>query len=432
MTSKEKLLFRAVCFGHFIIDMFSASGPVLLAFAAGHVMNLSNLQIGFAVSGYQIVGAFSQPFFGYRADRSGGRFLGAGSVAWTVTFLMLSMLGATTGQYPLMVIPFILAALGSGAFHPVGAMYAAEVNKPRAAHYTSLFFLSGQIGAGIGPALIGVLLDRTATNNAAFGASLGPAFADRFVEHGTLSPIGAMALLALPSIIFLLATIPSRLAFIDTHPPILKAERKATPPLATSTIVLLAVVIAMRSLANPGSVAFLPRLFQLKGWTAAEYGVITSLFWLAGGIAGVFFARWAVRWGSRAVINVTLMLGGACMFLLPSAQGAAALVLAAAAGALTGGSHSLIVVMTQRLMRARKGFASGMTLGYIFGMGAFGTLLIGALADRVGVDTAYQIVALVTIVTGLMALRLPVDAILEGSSAASPTPISVEKAEAAA
>jgi hypothetical protein len=65
-------------------------------------------------------------------------------------------------------------------------------------------------------------------------------------------------------------------------------------------------------------------------------------------------------------------------------------------------------------------------------MGALGMLLIGALADRVGVDIAYQIVALTTIVSGLMALRLPVDTILEGSSAAASAPVSVEKAEVAA
>jgi MFS transporter, FSR family, fosmidomycin resistance protein len=88
-------------------------------------------------------------------------------------------------------------------------------------------------------------------------------------------------------------------------------------------------------------------------------------------------------------------------------------------GALTGGSHSLLVVMAQQLLPARKGFISGLSLGYMFGMGAVGTLLIGALGDRVGLEAAYQFVGIVTVVAGIMALRLPSDAALASSAAAN-------------
>jgi MFS transporter, FSR family, fosmidomycin resistance protein len=109
------------------------------------------------------------------------------------------------------------------------------------------------------------------------------------------------------------------------------------------------------------------------------------------------------------VIAVSLLLGAPMLFFLPLVDGAIALVLAIAAGALTGGSHSVIVAMTQRLMPARKGLAGGVTLGFIFGTGALGTLVIGGLSDSVGLLTAFQIVAGVTIVTSLLAWRLPAD-----------------------
>jgi FSR family fosmidomycin resistance protein-like MFS transporter len=110
------------------------------------------------------------------------------------------------------------------------------------------------------------------------------------------------------------------------------------------------------------------------------------------------------------------------LFFLPEADGFVALGLAVAAGALTGGSHSVIVAMTQRLLPARKGLAGGLTLGFIFGTGALGTLVIGGLSDRVGLLTAFQIVAGVTAVTSLLAWRLPADRPARPPVSAAPPP----------
>lgn len=420
ITLSEKWLFRSICIGHFIVDFFNAMGPVILAFISGHIMGLTNTQIGIAVSGYQMAGAFSQPFFGLAADKTGGRYLGTFGVLWTIAFLIVSMIGATTGVYALMLVPFVIAALGSGAFHPIGAMYASDHDKARASHNTSLFFLSGQLGGGVGPTVIGVLLDAFATRNTIFTDSLGPRFSNLLVEHGTLAPIAVLGLMAVPIVLLMLFTMPNRMKWIETHPPRMKGNGGMTSPLATGLIVYLAVNIALRALSNPGSAAFVPRIFALKGWPASEYGILTGAFWLSGGIAGVFFARWATRFGSRTIIAVTLILGGPMMLLLPSADSVGvALLMTLLVGALTGGSHSLLVVMAQQLLPARKGFISGLSLGYMFGMGALGTLLIGALGDRIGLEAAYQFVGIVTVVSGVMALRLPTDEALASSAAAN-------------
>ncbi|MCC6804947.1 MAG: MFS transporter, partial [Anaerolineae bacterium] len=156
-------LFWSVSLGHFTVDVFNASVGVTLAFLSGHLISMTNTQIGFAMSGYQLMSAISQPLCGWLADRSGGRWLGAGGVAWTVTLTMLALaIAVVTRNYALMVIPLILAALGSGAFHPVGAMHAAH-----SGHITglSLFFFMGQFGGSLGPVLVGFLLDQAATHN---------------------------------------------------------------------------------------------------------------------------------------------------------------------------------------------------------------------------------------------------------------------------
>jgi FSR family fosmidomycin resistance protein-like MFS transporter len=370
-------------------------------------MPLTNTQIGFAISAYQLVGALSQPFFGYQADKTGGRLLGAGGLAWTVSLLMLSVLMATTGQYLLMVIPYVLAAFGSGAFHPVGSLHAADADHTRATRNLSIFFFMGQAGNGIGPALIGFLLDRAATNNSLFVERLGPAFSGILLEHGSVSPVLAMSLFAIPGILMMALWMPGMRAYAQQrHAPQTTSKQK-NGSFASRALLMLVLVVTLRSLANPGSIAFLPRLFALKGWSSSEYGLITSAFWLAGGVAGILAGQVAERYGSRNVISLTLVLSAVPLFLLSAVDGLIAFVLALAAGAFTGASHSLIVVMAQGLMPARKGFASGATLGFIFGTGAIGTLVIGALSDRLTLPVAFQVIGIVTLITGFLALGLP-------------------------
>jgi FSR family fosmidomycin resistance protein-like MFS transporter len=406
MNLPRNPVFWSVSFGHTMVDMFATIGPVLLAFMSVHVLPMTNTEIGFAVSAFQLGGALSQPFFGAWADRTGGRWIGAIGVAWEVGLVVLAMIVATvTGSYVLMLIPFVLASLGSGALHPVGTMHAAAADPLRVGRNLSIFFLMGQIGSSIGPVLIGAILDGFASHNAVFTAGLGANFAGRLMETGTVLPAMAVGIIALPAALWMALALPNSAAFGGRERRA-AAERRA---ILIKPLLILAAMVALRSLANPGIVAFLPRLFQFKGWTAAEYGAITSLYWLSSGLAGVWFGTLADRFGGRGVIGVTLLLGAPMIFLLSITDGIIALAAALLAGGLTGGSHSLIVATTQRLMPTGKGFASGMSLGFIFGAGALATLAIGALADRVGLIGAFQIAAGFTVGASLLAWFLPSD-----------------------
>lgn len=413
MGSKpNKLVFWAVNLGHFVNDTFMSMRSVLLTFISSYLMPMSNRQIGLAISLGELTGALSQPFFGWIADKTGGRWLGAIGVTWTVSFVMLAMLiVAAGGGYVLMVIPLAIAALGSGAFHPVGSMYATDVDKKRASSNAAIFFLSGQIGLGIGPVLVGLLLNNAHSDlNTIFGAALGPANQGLLLERGSLSPVFVLWLLVVPAAIWMALTIPNRRAFShasqqEKAAAQTKTQVKAAFPKKAFTI--LAIAVMFRSLSNPAMITFLPGLFQSKGWTPAEYGLITSTAWIAAGIAGLIFGTLANRYNQRYIIMFGLLGAVPAMFLLPVLDGGIVFLLALAAGALTGGSHSLIVVLAQDLMPGRKGLVSGSILGFIFATGAVGNLVIGELADRFGTPAAFQIVAVVTGITSFLWLFVP-------------------------
>ncbi len=404
-------MFWAVSLGHATNDTFMSMGPVLLAFLSSTVLPMSAVQIGIMISARQIVGAVSQPVFGHYADRGGGRLLGAGGVGLTVGLLSLSLVMALTGEFWLMAVPFALSALGSGAFHPVGVLYASEVEQAHTNRNTAYFFLFGQVGLAMGPALAGGLLSLSGPEGTA-------------VTLLTFLPIFGVALVGSLSVAFMGVALPAQplnhseaaaaTVPADTRPFMQKLRAILTPALG-----LLALMVFLRSVAQLGAVGFIPVLFERKGWDPAQYGLITSAFWVASAVMGVYLGRVADRWDSRYVIALSLGMGAPALFLLPLADGVMAFLLAMAAGALLGGSHSIIVIMAQRLIPMGKAFASGVILGYIFISGALGTFVFGLLADGtqvsaegvavggIGLGSTFQIAAGLALLAALLALALP-------------------------
>lgn len=395
-------LFWSVGLGHFTNDVFMSMGVVLLTFMSVSLLPMSNAQIGFAVSCTQLLGALSQPFFGLRADRDGGRWLGAGGLAWVATMALGALLMAVvTRNYWLMFVPFVLTGLGSGAVHPVGALQAAaSAEKQRVASNMAFFFLMGQLGLALGPTLVGVLLDLANTHwLTPYQVGVGMNALPPVLPNVT--PVFFLGFMALPAVLMMATTIPRRRSAQ-------KAQDKGFDwaSLPYKALVILAVMVLTRGIASPGSINFLPALFQSKGWTPAHYGMITSAFWLTSAFSGVLLGYMADRFGRRAVVGWSMLACAPAFFLLPSVDGALAFVLVMLAGALSG-SPTLLVVIAQDLIPAGKGFASGAMLGFIFGTGALGSLFIGTLADNIGLSASFQWVAVLAAVSAVLTMFLP-------------------------
>jgi FSR family fosmidomycin resistance protein-like MFS transporter len=373
-------VFLAVILGHFVIDIFNSAGPVLVTFLSGQ-WNWKAAQIGLALGAYQLFSALAQPLFGWLADKTGSRWLGPGSVAWTIGFLALSLVVAQqTGSFTLFLIPYILASIGSSAFHPLGTKHAADEALSLAATGTAVFFLFGQVGLAGGPILSGLILD-----------NIG------------LAGVYGLALLSIPLVIFM-AYAMRRTAIVSAKR---KPELNSKEAVRWGAIGLLALLIALRSWAVLGTVAFLPKMFQDMGWSPTAYGSITGIFWLSSAIAGVMAGGLADRWGRRQVIFVTLLVGSLPLYFLPLYSDWVAFLLVIISGGLLGASHSILVVIAQTLLPGRKAFASGVTLGYLFGTGAVAVWIIGGLAEIWGLAPVIQMGALVGVAAAFTALFLP-------------------------
>ena len=300
-----------VSLGHFTIDVFTSMSAVLLTFFS-LPMNLSNAQIGFAAGLFAMIGALFQPLFGWFTDRRGSRWLGAASIFWTLSWLSLAVFLGQRGSFILLLIPFVLAALGSAAFHPQGAMQATQVDAGRQASGAAIFFFFGQAGLGLGPAIAGLIL-----------GGIGP------------NGIPILALLGLP-VVWLLARMPGGLAVhteaTKTHP----APMPRPQQLALGVLLALVLLVALRSWANFGITTFLPKFYQAEGWSPQSYGLVSTLFMIGSATGGIFGGPAADRWGRRLIVAATLGAAALPLVLLPLAQGATTFILAATAGALAG------------------------------------------------------------------------------------------------
>ncbi len=375
-------LFLAVALGHTTVDTFNNTGPVLIAFLS-IPLGLSNAQIGLAASLYTLGGSVLQPVFGWLADKYGSRWMAGIGVFWLLSFMALSTVAASLGQFIWVLIPYALAALGSAVYHPVAVAIASEVEKEHEATSTAFFFLFGQMGLAGGPLLAGYLL-----------------------QHVGLSGIQLMALGFSAVVIFILTA------------PFPKGKRTQLTTTATGEVIpqeairwgaliILAILIGARSWAQLGTITFLPKLFQEKGWEPTAYGAITGAMWLGSAIMGVLAGSAADRWGRKKV--VFWMLAGAVvpLYFLPVVNGWVAFAMALLAGGMLGAPHSILVVIAQALLPGKKAMASGLTLGYMFAMGAVANYGIGWLADHSTLAGALQLGAGVSLAAALLAIVLP-------------------------
>jgi FSR family fosmidomycin resistance protein-like MFS transporter len=111
------------------------------------------------------------------------------------------------------------------------------------------------------------------------------------------------------------------------------------------------------------------------------------------------------RYDKRRVIVWTLLLAAIPLALMPGLGPTAwGYLLVPLSGALLGATHSIIVVLAQRMFPRRVGAASGLVLGLIFASGSIGALISGGLADRFGFSTVFLTAAATSAAAAVVAL----------------------------
>lgn len=369
-------LFASVALGHLMVDTFNSSRPVLLTY-----LGLSETEIALISTIYIWASALSQPFFGWLSDRIGPRWLASGGVLWMTVFYSLALfLPGDTG-----LICLIIAALGSAAFHPVGAVQATlqgrENLKGREATAAALFFMSGQMGHFIGPILTGLIL-----------AKMG---APGLVSLSVISiPVGL--------------ALARQLSANHPHPETVPASKSDAMRWSVWAIIALAVVATLQSWAQSNMVNFVPKYIKDLGQAATTYGNMAGLFMGGSALGNFIGGSLGDRYTKKYVVAIALLLASVPIFLMSKIGWSGWLyVLIPLSGLFTGAVHSNMVVMAQRLLPGGMALASGLALGFIFSAGALGMLLTGPMAETRGFPSVLVLSSGLVLAGAMIALALP-------------------------
>ena len=366
--------FRATAAGHFAVDLINSQRPLILATWSAP-FGLSNSLIGLISAAYTLLGSTLQPAFGLLADRIGARWVATFGILWMAVSFGLAVL--VPGRVALLLL--VLTAIGSAAFHPAGTSEATERAKQhfiaKVAYAASLFFLFGQIGLAIGPAVGGVI-----------------------VELQGVSGLIVLLVVAVPVGVYAGIRIPSG------------GSRSATVRDVLSNagdwrgFVPFAVVITLRSWSTMTMIAFIPKYYSDLGYGPAAFGIFAAMYMGGSAIGGVLGGWLADRTNKRVLVSRTMILAGIPLLLMAAFGGGAwGYLIVFLAGGLLGMSHSPIVVHAQAMVPAYAGAASGAVLGFTFASGAIGVLISGLIADRYGFSVVFAVTAVAVVLGGLLA-----------------------------
>lgn len=366
--------FRATAVGHFAVDLINGQSALILAALSGP-LGLSNVLIGVLSAAYTLLGSVLQPVFGLLADRIGARWIATLGILWMALSFGAAVL--IPGRVALLML--VLTAMGSAAFHPAGTAEATERARrhlaSRVAFAASLFFLFGQIGYAVGPALGGVL-----------------------VELRGVPGLILLLLLILPVGIYAGLRIPSG------------GRHSASVGDALSSagdwrgLVPFAILIALRSWSLMTMIAFIPKYYNDLGYGPAAFGIFAALYTGGSALGGVGGGWLADRMDKRTLVSRTLILAGIPLLLMvPLGASAWGYLFVFLAGGLIGISNSPIVVHAQGMVPTYVGAASGAVLGFTFASGSIGILVSGFLADQFGFDVMFAVAAAMATLGGLLA-----------------------------
>jgi MFS transporter, FSR family, fosmidomycin resistance protein len=366
----------ALSSGHLATDFANGALPALLPFLA-HRFSLSYTLAALVMLTWAISSSVVQPLFGLWSDRHGAVWLLPAGLAAGGAGIGLA---AAAPAYWLVLLFVAVSGLGTAAYHPEGSKFAAYASGDRRASGMSLFSIGGNTGYALGPIAATALV-----------VHLG-------LRGGLLLAVPCLAVAAA-----LLWLIPFLRGFAPEHG-VRSGWVGTDRPRAMG---LLLAVLALRNVGWFSLVTFVPLYEVSLGHSESHGNRLLALMLLAGGGGTLVAGPLADRLGRRPVLLGSLVLTGPLVVAYLALGGVVGVVALALVGACVIGTFGVTMVMGQEYLPQRIGMASGLTVGFGIGIGGVGAVVVGALADRIALESALYVAAAVPVAALALAAFLP-------------------------
>lgn len=351
---------------HFAHDTFSAFLNTVLPLIR------ANLGLTYGATGNIVV--FTQmpmifsPLIGYMADRTNLKYVMVFAPALTIT--MMSIMGLAT-SYQLLVLVMLMTGIGIAAFHAPASGVVAQFSGNRVGRGMGYYMAGGELGRFFGPLLIVSVI-----------GAVGFEGSWRLLFVGWV--ITAILFFRLKDV-----SIPPPKGGTDSLAAFWQKGGRffgAMGVLSLARVLLLVAITTFLSLF----------LIDTKEYTAVTGGIALAILEGAGVIGALFMGNLSDRLGRVTLLLYLFILAPFLLIGLTffPATGFITPILLLL-GLIAVSPTPVLLALVQDQFPKNRALANGIFIMENFGARSVGIWLVGFLADRIGIEPAFYVSALV-------------------------------------
>lgn len=375
-------------FCHLLNDSLQAVVPAMFPIIE-RSMALSYTQLGFIGFALSMISSVMQPAVGWYTDKKPMPY--ALPLGLTSTLIGIVLL-ALAPNYLTVIFSVILIGIGSAIFHPEGSRVAFMAAGTRRGLAQSIYQVGGNTGQALAPLITAIIL----------------------------VPLGQIGALWFAPVAFIAVLLLVYIARWYSHQVTMNHTKrksndqkpfKITPTIKKALAIILFLIFARSWYISCITNYFAFFLIESFSFSIEKAQIYLFAFLAAGALGTLLGGPLADRFGRKNIITISLLASAPLTILLPYVQEHLTLILLFFIGFILMSSFSVTVVYAQELIPGKVGTMSGLTVGLAFGMGAIGSVLLGALADTIGLVQTIQAVGYLPLL-GLLSLMLPSDKVI--------------------
>ncbi|MFJ7639293.1 MFS transporter [Peribacillus sp. NPDC097224] len=386
MTLKIMIII-GIC--HLMNDSLQAVVPAMFPILEKS-MSLTYTQLGMIAFCLNIISSLLQPAVGFYTDKKPLPY--ALPVGLTSTLIGVIIL-ALAPNYITILGAVVLMGFGSAIFHPEGSRVAYMAGGPKRGLAQSIYQVGGNSGQALAPLITAIIL-------VPFG------------QKGALW-FAFVAFAAVMLLLYIAKWYSQRLVHFQPKTLAAKVVNKERSNKVAKALVLILFIIFARSWYVSCMTNFYSfYLIEQHSFTIKAAQIFLFAFLAAGAVGTFFGGPLADRFGRKNVILFSFAASTPITGLLPFVPPIAAFILLLIAGFIIMSSFSVTVIYAQELVPGKVGTMAGLTVGLAFGMGAIGSVSLGAIADIIGIAAMIKIVGFLPLL-GILSVFLPSDFMLK-------------------
>lgn len=382
VVKKSYLQVILLAMGHFFNDFYCNFLPILLPILIPK-LGLSLTLSGALVMVMSLSANVLQPVFGYFMDKYNFNKIMPLIIPFGAVFICLTNWAS---NFIVLAVLIGLSGLAVSTFHPMGAGLVSKVAP------------DGKISTCISIFVAG----------GSFGFALAPILLVYFMQMYNLDYLPILIIPAIILGVLMYSSGLSKARFVNEQ--VAKNMHfNLAQILKNKPLMLLNISMGLRAWLFTALVTFLPLWAIEKGCDNTLSGWILTIYLCGSVIGGLIGGALNDKIGYKKVILWALIftLIPTMYFLFAQQINILMYIALFVGGGLVMAANPGAIVWGQDLLPDNPGMASGMMLGLSFGLGGFGTMLTGSLAESYGLTMALALTAILLVISIVLVYLTP-------------------------